>query len=193
MTEFPCHFPCPWHNKTFTFYFSGEAAGRTWEFYADGQTSLMSDEPPYILYKCYQITERFLIVREGDSDDFRCFPIYYDPEIPLEFIMGGWNGFRFTNHTGEFTNLCDFCKEPRFIQALSATGPPSISTLSLNCTRPSTCSPPGGVCDKSDTISKACPTTTVPTTTTADPTTTTSDPTTTKSHCGKKQDHRPLI
>ncbi|XP_063406594.1 uncharacterized protein LOC134690571 [Mytilus trossulus] len=185
MTEFPCQFPCPWHNKTFTFYSSGETTGRTWKFYANGQTSLMSDESPYI-FNCYQITERFLIVRNGDSDSFRCFPIYYDPEIPLEFIMGGWNAFSFINHTGEFTDLCGFCKEPRIIWSLSATGPPSISTLSLNCTRPSTCPPPGGVCDKSDTISKACPTTTVPTTTTA-------DPTTTKSHCGKKQDHRPLI
>ncbi|XP_076084409.1 uncharacterized protein LOC143055153 [Mytilus galloprovincialis] len=184
MTELPCQFPCPWHNKTFTFYYSGEA-GRTWEFNADGQTSLMSDETPLIL-NCYQITERFLIVRDGDSDYFRCFPIHYDPEIPLEFIMGGWNGFRFINHTGEFTNLCEFCKEPRFIRIFAATGPPSISTLSLNCTRPSTCSPTGRVCNKSDTIPKACRTTTVPTTTTA-------DPTTTKSHCGKKKDHRPLI
>ncbi|VDI07575.1 Hypothetical predicted protein [Mytilus galloprovincialis] len=80
----------------------------------------------------------------------------------------------------------------------AATGSPPSSTLSLNCTRPSTCSPPGVVCNSSDTISNPCPTTTAPTTAattapTTEPTTTTANPKTKKSHCRKKHDHRPLI
>ncbi|VDI72780.1 Hypothetical predicted protein [Mytilus galloprovincialis] len=154
-TEFPCQFPCPWHNKTFDMYSSVKTSS-TWRFTADGQAFFTSDseEPGEYIHKCYQITERFIIVREADSRFFRCYPIYYNPETPLEFIMGG-----------------------------GTTGPPTISTLSLDCTRPSACSPPGKVCNPSDTIPKACPTTATPTIT--------ADPKTKKSGCGKKKHTRP--
>ncbi|XP_076076535.1 uncharacterized protein LOC143047392 [Mytilus galloprovincialis] len=183
-TEFPCQFPCPWHNKTFDMYSSVKTSS-TWRFTADGQAFFTSDseEPGEYIHKCYQITERFIIVREADSRFFRCYPIYYNPETPLEFIMGGGNFFRSINQTGEFTDLCEFCKEPRYTDILSATGPPTISTLSLDCTRPSACSPPGKVCNPSDTIPKACPTTATPTIT--------ADQKTKKSGCGKKKHTRP--
>ncbi|XP_052087056.1 uncharacterized protein LOC127724197 isoform X1 [Mytilus californianus] len=184
MTEFPCKFPCPWHNKTFEFYSSVKTT-RTWRFNADGQTLFTRDSMDIgqFIRKCYQITERFIILRDGDSQYFRCYPIYYNPEIPLEFILGIGGIFSSINQTGEFTDLCEFCKEPSYTWILSATGPPSISTLSLDCTRPSGCSPPGKVCNTSDTIPKACPTTATPTIT--------ADPKTKKSHCGKKKHSRP--
>ncbi|XP_063404397.1 uncharacterized protein LOC134687868 [Mytilus trossulus] len=185
ITEFPCQFPCPWHNKTFDSYWSSSVKTPiTWRFNTDGQTYISSDsrDVGQYIHKCYQITERFLIVRDGDSQSFRCYPIYYNPEVPLEFLMGGGNSFVSINQTGEFTDLCEFCKEPRYTRIHSATGPPSNSTLSLNCTRPSACSPPGKVCNTSDTIPKACPTTATPTTTAV--------PKTTKSRCRKKKHTR---
>lgn len=60
MTEFPCKFPCPWRNKTFTYYNSGIASFE-WIFYADGQTSFSPENQNFL--DCYQITERFLITR----------------------------------------------------------------------------------------------------------------------------------
>lgn len=59
MTEFPCQYPCQWQNKTLSNYKNGQVA-MTWTFDADGQQSSMSS---FGVFKCYQITERFLIVR----------------------------------------------------------------------------------------------------------------------------------
>ncbi|XP_076079025.1 uncharacterized protein LOC143049177 isoform X3 [Mytilus galloprovincialis] len=143
VTEFPCQFPCQWRNKTFhRFETTFEEA---WTFSADGKTSMLGDSEGRQNFSCYQITERFLILRLKDRDFFKCFPIFYDPSIPLEIKAGGWT-----------TPL----------------------PLSLDCNRPSSCSPPGVVCNMSDTIPKTCPPTT--------------EPTTTHSHCGKKKRMHPL-
>ncbi|CAG2231891.1 unnamed protein product [Mytilus edulis] len=177
MTEFPCYFPCPWHNQTFRdsmdFYY--------WTFNADGRTSILGDSEGSFIFRCHQITERFLILREEGTNYFRCFPINYHPDIPLEFISGGWNVFSSVHHTTAFTDLCAFCKVPDFVIFWTVATP---LPLSLGCNRPSSCAPPGEVCNTSDTIPKACPTTT------ASPPTTTTDPKTTKSNCGKKQHTR---
>ncbi|XP_076079033.1 uncharacterized protein LOC143049185 isoform X2 [Mytilus galloprovincialis] len=178
MTEFPCSFPCPWHNQTFREYSS---RFYEWMFNADGRTStLYSDIGDIYNIRCHQITERFLIVREEGTDNFRCLSINYNPETPLEFIMEGWNEFTSANQTTAFTDLCAFCKEPDYPFSWTIATP---LPASVGCNRPSSCSPPGEVCSSSKTIPKACPTTT------ASPPTTT-DPKTTKSHCEKKQNTR---
>ncbi|VDI46937.1 uncharacterized protein LOC143049177 isoform X1 [Mytilus galloprovincialis] len=178
VTEFPCQFPCQWRNKTFhRFETTFEEA---WTFSADGKTSMLGDSEGRQNFSCYQITERFLILRLKDRDFFKCFPIFYDPSIPLEIKAGGWNNFYSTNKTGAFTDLCPFCKVPDWLFLWTADpGPPSTPLpLSLDCNRPSSCSPPGVVCNMSDTIPKTCPPTT--------------EPTTTHSHCGKKKRMHPL-
>ncbi|VDI07576.1 Hypothetical predicted protein [Mytilus galloprovincialis] len=212
MTEFPCSFPCPWHNQTFLEYSS---RFYEWMFNADGRTStLYSDIGDIYNIRCHQITERFLIVREEGTDNFRCLSINYNPETPLEFIMEGWSLVRSRPVTGwseadlstgadcpqvwsgadlssglvkatcpqttAFTDLCAFCKEPDYPFSWTIATP---LPASVGCNRPSSCSPPGEVCSSSETIPKACPTTT------ASPPTTT-DPKTTKSHCGKRQHTR---
>lgn len=58
MTEFPCKFPCPWRNKTFDVFENG-AVQKKWKFNSDGQNSIYD----FTRYMCYQITERFLIMR----------------------------------------------------------------------------------------------------------------------------------
>ncbi|VDI68698.1 Hypothetical predicted protein [Mytilus galloprovincialis] len=97
--------------------------------------------------------------RFADAESYFCFTIFYDPEIPLEIKVGGRNGFDLKNKTGEFTDLCAFCKVPDFLFLYTVATP---LPLSLDCNRPSSCSPPGVVCNMSDTIPKACSTTTEP-------------------------------
>ncbi|XP_071137695.1 uncharacterized protein [Mytilus edulis] len=195
LTEFPCYFPCPWRNQTF--YNFGTTYGEVWKFSADGKTSLYGDsESPLYNLSCYQITERFLILKFADAESYFCFTIFYDPEIPLEIKVGGRNGFDLKNKTGEFTDLCAFCKVPDFLFLYTVeTGTPSTPLpLSLDCNRPSSCSPPGVVCNMSDTIPKACSTTTEPITeltTLTVPLTTTADPKTSSSNCEKKKQIHP--
>ncbi|XP_071135040.1 uncharacterized protein [Mytilus edulis] len=182
MTEYPCYFPCPWHNQTFGDY--NHNFSETWTFNADGRTSTILIETR-LNFICHQITEKFLILRLEGTDSFRCFSINYNPDIPLEFVMGGWNSFRSVNQTTAFTDLCEFCEVPdfTFLWTVGRTPPSTPLPPSLGCNRPSSCSPPGEVCDSSETIPKACPITT-----SSPPTTTNTK--TTKSHCGKKHNTR---
>ncbi|CAC5358645.1 unnamed protein product [Mytilus coruscus] len=189
VTEFPCKFPCPWRNKTFEVYNKDGNNAADLSFSGDGQIFTLSYDFETIKQQCYQITERFLIVREKDTDYFQCLAIFYDIESPLKFQYEAGETITLNNQTGKLTDLCGICGEGFVYEAVA---PP----ISVPCNRPSTCtSPPGTACDTSDIIPQDCietttesPTTTTEQTTTITEATTTTEPTkTTKSHCGKKK------
>ncbi|XP_071166825.1 mucin-2-like isoform X2 [Mytilus edulis] len=200
VTEFPCTFPSPWINQTFSVMIMGFPAGN-WQFNADCQTSTFTTSQSSETWLCHQITERFLVVRVQGSEDFACFPIFYNLQgAPFMFTFGSNGNTQFVNQTGEFTDICEICKKP----VATATAKAS-STLSQSCDIPSMCTSPGTPCSANDVIPKGSgcpiptPTTTEPTTTTPEPTTTTPVPTTTpepkttthgyRSHC-RKRNHR---
>ncbi|XP_052070490.1 uncharacterized protein LOC127709174 isoform X3 [Mytilus californianus] len=198
MTEFPCKFPCPWRNKSFQIYNFKRIYGARFSFSGDGQTAILVDSSGRAQLQCYQITERFLIVRKKDTDIVQCYSIFYDLESPLKFqFEQGGASQTFNNQAGELTDICDICVPGRVLEAVvSGSNPTSPPVSSLACNRPSTCtSPPGTACNMNDIIPQGCPVTTTesPTTTTEQTTTrtearTTTEPTkTTKSHCGKKK------
>ncbi|XP_076076068.1 uncharacterized protein LOC143046900 isoform X3 [Mytilus galloprovincialis] len=89
MTEFPCIFPCAWHGQTFDIYEYLGNFKTTWTFNSGGQTSVFTDQTNNsVTYRCHQIMERFLILREEGLDNFICLQIIYDLAKPLEFILG---------------------------------------------------------------------------------------------------------
>lgn len=59
MTVFPCNVPCPWRNKIFKFDRNGSPTVLGLVFGSDGQSITFNGQDS----KCYQITERFLILR----------------------------------------------------------------------------------------------------------------------------------
>ncbi|CAC5394235.1 unnamed protein product [Mytilus coruscus] len=61
--------------------------------------------------ECYQITERFLITREKDTDKFQCLAIFYDIESPLKFQYEAGETITLNSQTGELTELCGICTE----------------------------------------------------------------------------------
>ncbi|XP_071133280.1 uncharacterized protein [Mytilus edulis] len=198
ITEFPCKFPCEWRNKTFNIN------GGTWKFSSDGETSIYGGS---VILRCHQITERFLIVRmKQEIDDYVCFTIFYDIGSPVKFKFLLERKGDFTNHTGEFTDICVICGandvagegSTGVVEAVESGTPATLPPVnSVPCTIPSTCtSPPTGIlCDASDIIPRGnCPDTTTesPDTTTEQTTTITEATTTkpTKRHCRKKHKHR---
>ncbi|XP_063447512.1 uncharacterized protein LOC134727056 [Mytilus trossulus] len=200
-TEFPCKFPCEWRNKTFNIYEAGKPT-YTWKFSSDGETSIVSNS---VQLQCHQITERFLIVRANQGNQFICYAIFYDTGSPVKFQFSTHNSRGFANQTGEFTDLCGVCDINGFNGEPSVTvyeavesGTPATSppVNSVPCNIPSTCTS-GIPCDTSDVIPKDCMDTTTesPTSTTeetatiTEATTTTTAPTKPKRHCRKKQKH----
>ncbi|XP_052071612.1 uncharacterized protein LOC127709948 [Mytilus californianus] len=119
MTEFPCKYPCSWRNKTFIVYEDGQTSS-VWEFSSDGQTSILNN---FHILLCYQITERFLILREKGSEKFLCYPIFYDIASPLKFQYAAGVGITINNQTGELTDLCGICGEGDVYEAVAKNNP----------------------------------------------------------------------
>ncbi|XP_071133263.1 uncharacterized protein [Mytilus edulis] len=137
MTEYPCTFPCAWHGQTFDIYLVGKFRN-TWMFNSDGETSVVTEETnDTVTYRCHQITERFLILREEGSDIFICLQIIYDLAKLLEFKLG----------------------DSKTSLNVSGSPKPSQLILSLGCYKPSTCSSPLA-CNMNDIIPQKCPITT---------------------------------
>ncbi|XP_076076067.1 uncharacterized protein LOC143046900 isoform X2 [Mytilus galloprovincialis] len=190
MTEFPCIFPCAWHGQTFDIYEYLGNFKTTWTFNSGGQTSVFTDQTNNsVTYRCHQIMERFLILREEGLDNFICLQIIYDLAKPLEFILGSSlndSPHILVNQTGEITNMCGICGDSNVGKAVA------IPIGSFGCIKPSTCS--SRACNMNDIIPKECPitttenlTTTVKTTTTIPEITSPPESTkTTKSQCVKK-------
>ncbi|CAC5408275.1 unnamed protein product [Mytilus coruscus] len=192
VTEFPCTFPSPWMGQTFSFTTSGFDGN--WKFNTDCQTSVfttnMGLSSASVTWLCHQITERFLIVRVQGSDNFVCFPIFFNLANPLKFTFGLGASTTFANQTGEFTDICEICKKPTATLFALVPGSPPSPTQPLDCDIPLMCYIPGIPCASNDIIPKGsgCPilttetsTTTIfaSTTTTQEPTTTTPEQTTT--------------
>ncbi|CAC5408492.1 unnamed protein product [Mytilus coruscus] len=191
VTEFPCKFPCPWRNKTFKIYNTDGRNVFDFSFSGDGQTnnitlfgSLLQQQ------QCYQITERFIITRNKDSDSFQCYGIFYDIESPLKFPFETKGSVELRNQTGELADTCAVCRGDGGVSEAVALGaePTSPPVKSVACNLPSTCTPgTGTVCNMSDNIPQGCPvattesptTTTEQTTTITEATTTITEPTTT--------------
>ncbi|XP_071133262.1 uncharacterized protein [Mytilus edulis] len=167
MTEYPCTFPCAWHGQTFDIYLVGKFRN-TWMFNSDGETSVVTEETnDTVTYRCHQITERFLILREEGSDIFICLQIIYDLAKLLEFKLGdsktslNASPHILVNQTGEITNICGICGNTGGAgnAVVSGSPKPSQLILSLGCYKPSTCSSPLA-CNMNDIIPQKCPITT---------------------------------
>ncbi|VDI07164.1 Hypothetical predicted protein [Mytilus galloprovincialis] len=176
MTEFPCTFPCAWHGQTFDIYKYLGNFKTTWTFNSDGQTSVFTDQTNNtVTYRCHQIMERFLILREEGLDNFICLQIIYDLAKPLEFILeSSLNAFS----KGSFD-----CLKPSTCSSPAA--------CNMNDTIPKTCA----ITTTENLTTTVKQTTTVPEnlrttvkqTTTVPEITSPPEPTkTTKSQCGKK-------
>ncbi|XP_063415467.1 uncharacterized protein LOC134697248 [Mytilus trossulus] len=153
---------------------------------------------------CHQITERFLVVRQQGSDNFECYPIFYNLQSPLMFTFGLSDGIKtFANKTGEFTDICAVCKLSVATLVAKVLGSPALPPPSRSCDIPSMCPSPGKACSANDVIPKGSgcpiptptptePTTTTPELTTSVPTSTSETKTATRvyrSHC-RKRNHR---
>ncbi|CAG2238432.1 unnamed protein product [Mytilus edulis] len=176
-------FPCPWRNKTFKIYDKDGNSDFEFSFSGDGQTnnySLALSAFSLVLHqnRCYQITERFIITRVKDTDDFECFGIFYDIDSPLKFQYQTAKLNSFDNSTEELTDiqLCDIC--PGKLSEIYEAHSRNIYA----CNLPSTCtSGTSTLCNMNDIIPRGCAvTTTESPTTTTEQTTTTSEAETTK-------------
>ncbi|XP_071128040.1 uncharacterized protein [Mytilus edulis] len=201
VTEFPCTFPSPWSNQSFSISTFGTHLDY-WQFNTDCQTYTTNVGMTWL---CHQITERFLVVRLQGSEDFSCYPIFYNLQgAPLMFTFGiGDEAKTFANQTGEFTDICEVCKMPTVYAVAKVPGSPDLPSPNQSCDIPSMCPSPGKACSAYDVIPKGsgCPiptpttteqTTTTPELTTSVPISTSETKTTTRvyrSHC-RKRNHR---